>query len=164
MSPQRLPGDARRGDRPTTSPAVAPAAIAPPRAAGERTGAIQVWVPCQLRNHANHGGHWTKKAGYQKRLRERTQLLAVCSADTRGWTAAWSREPKIVSLEAYVWNLFDDHDGLRNACKPLVDGLVRARVIHDDSPRSGHTFLYTQRIDRQRRGVLITVTHGRREG
>jgi len=41
MSPQRLPGDPRRGDRPTTRPAVTPAAIAPPRAAGEPTGAIQ---------------------------------------------------------------------------------------------------------------------------
>ena len=57
-----------------------------------------------------------------------------------------------------MWNYFDEHDGLRNACKPLVDGLVRARVIHDDAPSAGHLFLYTQVINRTDRGVLITVT------
>src|SRR5689334_4527422 len=123
-----------------------------------RPAPLTIWVPCQLRNHANHGGHWTKKAGYQKRLREKTQLIAVCSADTREWKEPWSAVPKTVSVEAHVWNVFDDHDGLRNACKPLIDGLVRARVIHDDAPSAGHQFLYTQRIDRKQRGVLITVT------
>ncbi len=123
---------------------------------------LTFFVPCELKNYANHGGHWTGKAGYQKRL--------VGLAFGYGYNALvnWApamtmnvRElaamPKSVSLEAHVWNIFDEHDGLRNACKPLVDGLVRARVIHSDAHDCGHQFLYTQIIDRKQRGVLIQV-------
>lgn len=42
---------------------------------------------------------------------------------------------------ARVWNLFND-DGLRAALKPVRDGLMDARVIHSDGPRSGHGFVY----------------------
>ena len=122
-------------------------------------------MPCQLRNHANVGGHWTKKAGYQKRLREKTQAVAFVAAaevDRGYWpligTTVVARQPKCIELTAYVWNYFDTHDGLRNALKPVVDGLVRARVIHSDAHACGHLFLYAQILDRKRRGVAISIT------
>lgn len=121
--------------------------------------ALSFFVECALKNYANHGGHWTGKAGYQKALRDKTHILALehrdrWPSDAMEMTAAM---PKCVTMTAYVWNYFDTHDGLRNACKPLVDGLVRARFLDDDRPQSGHQFLYTQVIDRTHRGVQITI-------
>ncbi len=130
-------------------------------------GVLSFFIPCELRNYANHGGHWTGKAGYQKRLREKAHALGLkATGEAACWSTFWllegtialARVPKSLSLEAHVWNYFDTHDGLRNACKPLVDGLVRARVIHSDAHDCGHQFLYTQVIDRQQRGVLIQIT------
>lgn len=120
---------------------------------------VSFFVPCELKNYANHGGHWTGKAGYQKALRTSAHAIAMQAARSGiQWELGNSFDPKSISLEAHVWNLFDEHDGLRNACKPIVDGLVRARVIHDDAPSAGHQFLYTQIIDRTQRGVLIEVS------
>lgn len=116
---------------------------------------VEFFVPCRLENHANRREYWRHERGYQKRVRETTQVLVPLALP---WEAA---VPKSISLEAHVWNIFDEHDGLRNACKPLVDGLVRAGLIHDDAPSAGHQFLYTQIIDRKQRGVLITVQPGR---
>lgn len=119
-----------------------------------------IFVPCELKNYANHGGHWRGKAGYQKRLRDKTHLMSLAyrnelwPTDAPEMTAA---APKCVTLTAYVWNYFDEHDGLRNACKPIIDGLVRARFLDDDGPKSGHLILYTQVIDRTHRGVKLTV-------
>ena len=112
---------------------------------------LSFFVPCRLQNFANHGGHWRGKAGYQKRLREGCQLIGQALAQKV------PAGPLRIRLKARVWNLFDEHDGLRNACKPLVDGLVRARVIADDGPASGHQFLYAQVVDRTRRGVEIQI-------
>jgi hypothetical protein len=118
------------------------------------TGTLTFWVPCELKNYANHGGHWTGKAGYQRALRDTTHVLASALDPIGHWPA---NMPKCITITAHVWNYFDAHDGLRNACKPLVDGLVRARVIHSDAHDCGHQFLFTQVIDRTRRGVQITV-------
>jgi len=116
------------------------------------------FVPCELKNYANRGGHWTGKAGYQKALRDKTNVLAH-TTHWPDWLCGPTPDiPKAISLEAHVWNYFDEHDGLRNACKPIVDGLTRARVIHSDAHDSGHQFLFTQVIDRAQRGVLITVS------
>lgn len=131
------------------------AAVSPPRHAE----GVQFFVPCPIENHANRREHWRQERGYQKRLRDATYMLAFkAHILSHGRTQEiWGEAPKTVSLEAHVWNIFDEHDGLRNACKPLVDGLVRAGLIHDDAPSSGHQFLYTQVIDRKERGVLITI-------
>ena len=123
------------------------------KAAGIDVTPLAFFIPCELKNYANHGGHWTGKAGYQRALRDKTNMLARFHLPI--WTPEW---PKSISLEAHVWNIFDEHDGLRNACKPIIDGLTRARVIHSDAHDCGHQFLFTQIIDRTKRGVLITVT------
>jgi hypothetical protein len=68
--------------------------------------------------------------------------------------------PKRVTLDAGVWNLFDAHDGLPNALKPVVDGLVRAGLLDSDAPAAGHTFVYRQVIDRQYPGVLVRIEPG----
>ena len=130
---------------------------------------LTFFIPCELKNYANHGGHWTGKAGYQKRLREKAHISAreqwfqiqLNGARPAREVFGSPESPKSISLEAHVWNYFDAHDGLRNACKPLVDGLVRARVIHSDAHDSGHQFLYTQILDRRQRGVLVTVEPSR---
>jgi len=66
-------------------------------------------------------------------------------------------DPKIVRLHAQTFNAFDGHDNLRNALKPVVDGLKDARIIDDDADRCGHTFSYTQEVRRSDRGVWITI-------
>jgi hypothetical protein len=58
---------------------------------------------------------------------------------------------------AHTFNRFDD-DGLRNACKPILDGLVDAGVLHSDAPIAGHLVTYDQRIDRKHRGIQITIS------
>src|SRR6185295_12058931 len=122
------------------------------------TGGLTIWVPCELKNYANHGGHWTGKARYQRALRDKTHIHALERRDTWDHGHDKAETPKNVMLEMHVWNYFDEHDGLRNACKPIVDGLVNAGVIDNDAPSSGHLFLYTQILNRKMRGVLITVT------
>lgn len=83
---------------------------------------------------------------------------------------------KRVTLTAFVWNPFDTTEGLRAALKNCVDGLgprhqqmrrtarglrpvvgVGAEIVHSDAHDSGHVFIYEQRIDRRRPGVLIEV-------
>jgi hypothetical protein len=123
---------------------------------------MRIWVPGNLKNWANAGGYYggPAEASYRKRWRTNVQLLAIAERNRRPWPAGIEREPKVVRMKAYVWSRFDSIDGLRNACKPIPDGLVKARIIHDDSDRSGHRFIYQQAIDRgphANRGVLITV-------
>jgi hypothetical protein len=51
-----------------------------------------------------------------------------------------------------------DGDGLQAALKPIRDALIDCAVLHSDAPDSGHEFVYTQRIDRARRGCEIRVS------
>lgn len=116
--------------------------------------AVLLTILGPLHNYANKGGYFggLAKAGYQKRWREKVQAIALATRGT--WHPS---EPKRITMTALVWNLFDAHDGLRNACKPVVDGLVRGGVIHSDAPNCGHIFEYGQRIDRARRGIEILI-------
>lgn len=111
---------------------------------------LELFIPGHLKNYANGRVHWRTEAGYRKRWRTATHL----AAKPRRWTSA--EAPKHVQIDARVFNLFDD-DGLRNACKPLVDGLVDAGVLHTDRPNNGHLITYEQEIARANRGVRITV-------
>jgi hypothetical protein len=116
-------------------------------------GRLSVFLPGALKNYANGRVHWRTEAAYRKRWRTAVSLVAR----SHGWhDQAAPEAPKLVQLMASTFNLFDD-DGLRNACKPLVDGLVDAGVLHSDAPQSGHRITYGQRIDRTHRGVQITV-------
>jgi hypothetical protein len=108
-------------------------------------------IPGQLRNYANGRVHWRVEADYRKQWR------TVVALTTRAWAAAARPEAlKHVHLEAWTYHRFDD-DGLRNACKPIVDGLVDAGVLHSDGPDSGHVLSYSQAIKRKDRGIRITI-------
>ncbi len=102
-------------------------------------------------NVANNREHWRTRHHYTKTWRAKVKLsgfrLATWTPDT----------PKRITLAAQVWNLFDAHDGLRGALKPVVDGLVDAGVIHSDAHDCGHTFIYEQEVNRKAMGVCITV-------
>ena len=108
---------------------------------------IEVWIPGKLMNLSNVRLHWTKTAAYKRVWRQKVKLAIP----------PLPPGPKRVCLKATVWSLFDAHDGLRTALKPVVDGLIDARAIHSDAPDCGHEFLYAQQIDRQRRGVAIRI-------
>jgi hypothetical protein len=63
---------------------------------------------------------------------------------------------KVITFAAQTWNTMDD-DNLRAALKPVRDALKDMRVIDDDKPSAGHTFIYEQRIDRKHPGVTLTI-------
>ncbi len=109
-----------------------------------------VFIFGKLQNAANRREHWTEGASYKRVWRQKVWLAFRQYVYAPGI-------PKRVSIAANVWNLFDAHDGLRLACKPIVDGLVDAAVIHSDGPDCGHVFEYSQEIHRQQLGVAITV-------
>jgi len=115
---------------------------------------IRLFIPGALRNYANGRVHWRTEAAYRKRWR----LVVGLEARQRGWaTLAVPEAPKHVEILAWTFNRFDD-DGFRNACKPIVDGLVDAGVLHGDGPASGHQITYRQAIHREDRGVWLTIT------
>lgn len=135
---------------------------------GAAKGRLIAWVPGRLSNPLNGAhGHWAAQSRDRKGWRERTMLCVRQAAqqsgtrlgrpgDHRGsppWPSDW---PKLIVLTAFVWNRYDD-DGLRAACKPVVDGLRDADAIHDDGPKSQHRIEYRQQINRKRRGVEIVV-------
>lgn len=121
------------------------------------TFGVKMFVPGKLVNPLNGShGHWRVGARYRKGWREKVKLLWLeMRLERVGITAP--EVPKFIVLTAYVWNLFDSHDGLRAALKPCVDGLVDAGIIHSDADRAGHRFVYAQEIRRKRRGVQIAV-------
>ena len=145
-------------------------AVSDAAVAVEHAGRLIAWVPGRLVNPLNGPqGGWRGKASVRRAWRDRTRLCVkdavnramltlVSPSSVRGWTGrVWlDRAPKVVVLTASVWNLFDD-DGLRAACKPVVDGLVDAHVIHGDGPMSGHRIEYRQSVDRLHRGVEVVV-------
>lgn len=123
---------------------------------------FEFFVPGLLKNYANAGGYYSgpAEAAYRKRWRTAVQAAAIAERNRGPWTEEDARRRKRVLLHAYVWNLFDSQDGLRNALKPVPDGLVKARLLDDDADRSGHVFEYSQEIKRrvsEVRGVRIRV-------
>lgn len=126
---------------------------------------LRLDIPGALHNYANKGGYYggRAEATYRKRWREKTRLIVRSAPTIPLWATNWvDRMPKRIEIEAVTWNAFDPHDGLRNALKPVVDGLVRAGVIHSDDKDCGHEFFYGQVIRRTGRGVRIRVTDGYR--
>ena len=63
---------------------------------------------------------------------------------------------KHVEFLASTWGTLDD-DGLALSLAPVRDELIACGVISGDAPRDGHEFVYSQKIDRIRRGVEIRV-------
>lgn len=136
-----------------TIPRLPPAELAPDH--------LTFFVYTKLVNELNAREHWgaRKRRAQDQRDATATAVYAALHSDpTRRWTIESDpAQPKAVTLVAHVFNLFDSHDGLRAACKHVVDGLADARLIQDDADRHGHSFAYEQLIDRQRLGVLVTV-------
>lgn len=113
---------------------------------------ISVFVGGKLMNLKSNRAHWSSAISYKRVWRQKVKLAVRLSTLARDPTV-----PKTVTLAANVWNLFDEQDGLRAALSPVLDGLRDGGVIDDDSPRSVHTFCYTQEINRAQMGVTLTV-------
>jgi hypothetical protein len=121
---------------------------------------IVFFVPGKLSNPLNGSwGSWRKHWRIARDWRERTVQYAACALDWTPLARGSERTPKRVTFRAHTARPWDE-DNIRAAVKPLRDGLMNARLIHDDSPTSGHLFVYEQVVDRTRRGVEITVEAG----
>ena len=120
---------------------------------------LECVVPCRLVNEKNvRDGHWGGRTRRARVQREAVALAVYHALGGRWRIAADPARAKAVTLIAHVHNRFDSHDGLRAALSHVVDGLVDARLIQDDADRHGHVFRYDQVIDRQWRGVTISVS------
>ena len=123
----------------------------PTRAPGEL---IAVWVSGKLVNPLNASAWgWQKRSRTAKAWKERT---AAALLETPYFYCRRG-EGRRVAFLAHVHNRFDG-DGLQAALKPVRDALVECGVISGDADRDGHEFIYTQVIDRARRGVEIRVS------
>lgn len=151
-------------------------------------GRLVAWIPGRLANFENRGGrHWAAKARYHREWRDRTVLCVKDAlnragidprSDRRDHLPHWDfRAPKLVVFTAYVFNLFDTDDGLRNAIKPAKDALLPryeyaikrgvgagqtrsvlgVGLIDSDGPGNPHRFEYRQKIDRKHRGLEVVV-------
>jgi hypothetical protein len=120
---------------------------------------VNIFVPGRLRNPLNSSwGFWAKHARASKDWRTRTAQSVLVSELMRRHRGTFDpTAPKHVTFTAHTWNRWDSDEGVNAACKPLRDGLVDARVIHSDASDSGHSFSYTQVVDRARRGVEILI-------
>jgi hypothetical protein len=119
-------------------------------------GRLIAWVPGAISNPMNGAQRgWQKKARIRKGWRERT-MLCVQDAMNR---SAWEHRPlsgAVVVMTAYVWKVFDE-DGLASALKPVMDGLVDARLLAGDAPRFVQKVQRRQMINRKHRGVEVVV-------
>jgi hypothetical protein len=118
---------------------------------------LEIFVPGTLRNPLNGSwGGWHKHAKLAKDWRERTATAILVKWIVSGRPGRNPRGAKAISFTAHVGRHWDD-DNLPAAIKPIRDGLVDAGLIHSDAPDSGHTFTYAQCVDRNARGVKITI-------
>ena len=125
-----------------------------PEGADEATPLLDVFIPGKVVNPTNQRWHWTGRMRWAKSWRNTTRLLV---GDMRFSRSGWlSTDPKVVRFTLAVARRFDQ-DALGPCCKPLLDGLVDALLIHSDGPNSGHEFVYEQRVDRKHPGVRIVV-------
>ena len=124
----------------------------PTRAPGEL---LAVWVSGKLVNPLNASAWgWQKRSRTAKAWKERVAVALMESPNHGGHMA---RTPKRVLFTASTHNRMDS-DGLQAALKPVRDALVECGVISGDADRDGHEFVYTQVIDRARRGVEVRVS------
>lgn len=121
---------------------------------------LNFFVPGRLQNPLNGSlsrAHWTRKRVWAETWKAET-LLAIITAQPRRWTPAQIALPNVVTFRAHVGKLWDD-DNVPAGLKPVRDALI-GRIIDSDAPDSGHRFVYSQVVDRERRGVEVTVeTH-----
>jgi len=116
---------------------------------------LSLFVPGGLQNPLNGSlsrAHWSRKAKWAKAWKARTR--AIWLHEEVGPLPDLHR-PKRITFTARVGSLWDD-DNLPAGIKPVRDALI-GLVIQSDAPDSGHMFIYTQIIDRSRRGVEVTV-------
>jgi hypothetical protein len=117
---------------------------------------VTVFVPGVLKNPLNGSwGGWRKHARLARDWRERTAVQLYMDAAVHPWTPAFLAAPKRVTFTAHVGRLWDD-DNIPGAVKPVRDQVAASCCGGDDGPKSGHLFLYEQRVDTQR-GVLVRV-------
>lgn len=123
--------------------------------------ALEVFVPGPLRNPMNGSrGPWQKHWRWARDWRERTTqrlLLAKLTGDAQARQVfADPRAPKTVRLIAHTVRPWDQ-DALPAGLKPVLDGLVDARVLQSDGPEAGHVVTYAQVVAAEHRGVAIVV-------
>lgn len=128
-----------------------------------------------LRNRANGSdshGHWSRRSGPARELRERVYVIAKTSrirAAYVGWTkhadrllpvlspASWLSQEITVAITRVSPRPLDGHDGLPHACKPIVDGLADALGLKSDRT-SRVSWVYAQRRGGAREhGVEIEI-------
>ena len=122
---------------------------------GKVTG-FRLFIEGRLRNPDNLGQFSGKKhLGYRQYWHRRCAPALDAALLETGWRYAPTRRKRI-TLHAQTWNLYDDA-GLAVALKPAEDALVRAGILQDDGPESGHVITKTQERNRKERGIWITV-------
>ena len=82
--------------------------------------------------------------------------LVVLGGGFNGQVPTSGYYPKRVSLLATTAKAMDT-DGLQVALAPVRDALIECGVINGDAEKDGHRFVYSQQINRARRGVEIRV-------
>lgn len=122
---------------------------------------MTIFVPGKLQNPLNGSwGGWAKHARLARRWRYATTMAVYVAKKSIRVDLVAAHVPKRVRFLVHTGAPWDC-DNLAAACKPLRDGLRDAGLIHDDGPKSGHTFEYAQMVNRKDRGVEITVEkHG----
>ena len=132
----------------------------PTRAPGEL---LAVWVSGKLVNGKNASKGWQMKAWgrYKREWREQV-ARALLEASWRPQRLREDRirtatNPKRIVFAARTHGAMDS-DGLGVALAPVRDALIECWVIHNDDRDCGHEFVYTQVIDRARRGVEVRVS------
>jgi hypothetical protein len=120
---------------------------------------VDIFVPGRLQNPKNwHAWGVWKHRRYVKDWRERTgQYLLAASLAFPGRHWPWPpRQPKAVHFHACTMRPWDD-DGLAFGLVGARDALIDMQLVHDDGPTSGHTFHYTQEVNRSAPGVRVTI-------
>ena len=101
--------------------------------------------------------HWSLRADQAEQWRTAAKLLALDKINREGWTMPEHAAIELVAVCAT--DLRRDPDNFVAACKPIIDGLVDAGVLPDDSFAVLGSLSVRQERDRSRRsGVRVTVT------
>src|SRR5580698_1259492 len=93
-----------------------------------------VAFPAGLGVNPNENLHWARKAERNGLVRDLTQGHAQVAARACGWACA-GRATLTLTVVWGKGGKIRDHDNLATMLKPLVDGLVRAKLFTDDKPK-----------------------------
>ncbi len=141
---------------------------------------LALWVPGKLVNTKNARLHYMAESRYKREWREAvaqalfeygwfrclqsapTALvpgtkLVVLGGGFNGETPTSNKARKRVCFRASTAKAMDD-DGLAVSLAPVRDALIECGIISGDAVGDGHEFLYSQKVDRARRGVEIRVS------